>query len=304
MPVAPGGPALRVVQPARLEDVLRLYAAQGRVEGRDEDPYWAAVWESATVLGAELLGSAAAGGGGGGGLGGLVAGQAVLDLGCGLGTAGVCAGLAGAAHVTLADREPLALRCGLLTAAASGLAVPLPPPSPPAGAPALPELAWEEESPPLFGEEPRGPPCSLEVLERGGEPGRRPRRRRGRWWWPFLSRRERAPPAASAVQCDFTDLSSLPAPPPGFARFGAVLASDVLYEPGYTRHVAAALRELLDGPNGAPMALVADPAGRHGPQQLERLCDLAGLAVADEVLRRPPDGEAVAIRCLVPRPPS
>ena len=304
--MSPGAPTLRVVQPARLEDVLRLYVAQGRVEGADEDPYWAAVWESATVLGAELLSSTApgrGGGGGGGGLGGLVAGQAVLDLGCGLGVAGVCAGLAGAAHVTLADREPLALRCGLLTAAASGLAVPLPPPPAPAGAPPLPALAWEEEPPPLFGEEPRGPPCRLELLERGGEPGRRPRRgRRGRWWWPFGSGGRRAPAAAAAVQCDFTDLSSLPAPPPGFARFGAVRASDVLYEPGYTRHVAAALRALLSGPSGAPVALVADPAGRHGPQQLERLCDLAGLAVADEVLRRPPDGAAVVIRCLVPRP--
>jgi len=79
-----------------------------------------------------------------------------------------------------------------------------------------------------------------------------------------------------------------------------VLAADVLYEPDHADHVARALKALLSGAGGARMALIADPAGRHGPERLDRLCSLAGLAVADEVRRRPLDGEEVAIRCLVP----
>ena len=50
-------------------------------------------------------------------------------------------------------------------------------------------------------------------------------------------------------------------------------------------------------------------AGRRLPLSLASATLLATwfgagtlLAVADEVLRRPPDGAAVVIRCLVPRP--
>jgi predicted nicotinamide N-methyase len=50
------------------------------------------------------------------------AGKKVADFGSGLGVAGLAAALAGAKEVVLLDREPMALYCGLLSAAASGIA--------------------------------------------------------------------------------------------------------------------------------------------------------------------------------------
>lgn len=52
----------------------------------------------------------------------LSAGKTVADFGSGLGVAGLAAALAGAKEVVLLDREPMALYCGLLSAAASGIA--------------------------------------------------------------------------------------------------------------------------------------------------------------------------------------
>lgn len=49
------------------------------------------------------------------------AGKKVADFGSGLGVAGLAAALAGAKEVVLLDREPMALYCGLLSAAASGI---------------------------------------------------------------------------------------------------------------------------------------------------------------------------------------
>lgn len=52
-----------------------------------------------------------------------VRGKVVAELGCGLGLAGMAAALAGAAEVVLLDREPMALQCALLSAAATGIKV-------------------------------------------------------------------------------------------------------------------------------------------------------------------------------------
>lgn len=67
-------------------------------------------WPSALALAAQLLRRPE-----------LVAGRRVADLGAGLGVAGMAAALAGASEVVLLDREPLALQCALLSAAASGV---------------------------------------------------------------------------------------------------------------------------------------------------------------------------------------
>lgn len=67
--------------------------------GDDRDiPYWADVWPSAVAVAQHLLAHPEA-----------VGGMRVLELGAGLGMAGVAAVLAGAAHVTAADLMPDAL---------------------------------------------------------------------------------------------------------------------------------------------------------------------------------------------------
>lgn len=50
-----------------------------------------------------------------------MSGKKVADFGSGLGVAGLAAALAGAQEVVLLDREPMALSCGLMSAAASGV---------------------------------------------------------------------------------------------------------------------------------------------------------------------------------------
>jgi predicted nicotinamide N-methyase len=71
-------------------------------------PYWAQLWPAAVGLARALM------------RGGSLAGAHVLDLGCGLGIAGVAAGLRGAA-VTFADCDRRALDFARTNAAANGL---------------------------------------------------------------------------------------------------------------------------------------------------------------------------------------
>ena len=80
--------------------------------GRRPDPHWATLWQGSVALAEEVLSNPA-----------LVRGKRVLDLGTGLGLAGIAAGLAGAEEVVLTDREPRALYCALCAAAANGLSV-------------------------------------------------------------------------------------------------------------------------------------------------------------------------------------
>ena len=101
--------------PSGAPQVLDLYEGLGWL---GSDPYWAYVWPSAMALAQELLQRPE-----------LVRGRRVLDLGCGVGLAGIAAAVAGAREVVLADREPRALHCALAGALANGLPV-----APPAAA--------------------------------------------------------------------------------------------------------------------------------------------------------------------------
>jgi predicted nicotinamide N-methyase len=71
-------------------------------------PYWAVLWPSATALAEAVV------------AGPPVAGRRVLDLGCGLGLAGLAA-LHRGAHVTFLDWEPVALEVARASAWAAGL---------------------------------------------------------------------------------------------------------------------------------------------------------------------------------------
>lgn len=95
-----------------MDSVIDLYISDEERPGKEtQDPYWCCPWPSALAL-AQLLTQRPE----------LVQGKRVLELGCGLGIAGLAAALAGAHSVLLTDREPLALECALRSAAASGLA--------------------------------------------------------------------------------------------------------------------------------------------------------------------------------------
>ena len=107
VPVA--GADVKLVLPESEDLVVDMYAALGRP---DDDPHWATLWQGSVALAEEVLSNPA-----------LVRGKRVLDLGTGLGLAGVAAGLAGAEEVVLTDREPRALYCALCAAAANGLTV-------------------------------------------------------------------------------------------------------------------------------------------------------------------------------------
>jgi predicted nicotinamide N-methyase len=101
---------VKLVLPESEDLVVDMYAALGRP---DDDPHWATLWQGSVALAEEVLENPS-----------LVRGKRVLDLGTGLGLAGLAAGLAGAKEVVLTDREPRALYCALCAAAANGLVVP------------------------------------------------------------------------------------------------------------------------------------------------------------------------------------
>ena len=110
-----------VVMPTSESDVVDVYSAMGRP---DEDPHWADVWHGDVALATAMLEGGGGGGGGGGGDAGStidVRGRSVINLGAGLGLAGVAAALAGASRVLMTDREPRALWCSLAAARANGL---------------------------------------------------------------------------------------------------------------------------------------------------------------------------------------
>ncbi|GAX81814.1 hypothetical protein CEUSTIGMA_g9242.t1 [Chlamydomonas eustigma] len=103
-----GCETITLVMPSDVDQVLDMYISAGGIN--DGDPYWTRVWPSSIALAAMILSRPE-----------LVRGKRVADVGCGLGLAGIAASLAGASEVVLLDREALALKCALLSAAANDL---------------------------------------------------------------------------------------------------------------------------------------------------------------------------------------
>jgi len=106
----PGGRRLRVRAPAEPDHLLdAIDAATFREDERM--PYWAEPWPAGLAFAARLLD------------GGLpaIAGRRVLELGSGLGTVGIAAALAGAAHVTFSDWFPESLAAALENARLNGV---------------------------------------------------------------------------------------------------------------------------------------------------------------------------------------
>lgn len=90
------GGVYRFVAPRSAADLLRRSDARVARAVRGEHPYWAEIWPASIALFRRLL------------RGPDLTGTRVVDLGCGVGVAGVGAALRGAT-VTFVDREPEAL---------------------------------------------------------------------------------------------------------------------------------------------------------------------------------------------------
>lgn len=101
------GGALSMVTPVSSQSLLEGEGIR-RFDRDGELPYWADLWPASVAVARALM------------RGRELAGKNVLDLGCGLGLAGVAAGRRGA-EVLFADREPYALRFSLFNAAQNGV---------------------------------------------------------------------------------------------------------------------------------------------------------------------------------------
>ncbi len=106
--VRAGGRTIRLLAP---RDVESLVPPPPPISGEPRLPFWARVWPGGTAL-AEFILS--------GGLGRELEGESVIELGCGLGTAGIAAGLAGAQAV-LTDASPEAVAFAAANADLNGL---------------------------------------------------------------------------------------------------------------------------------------------------------------------------------------
>lgn len=100
----------RAVRLYEVDDLERYVDRAALLSEREpvDPPYWALVWSGAEAVARGLLG------------GPSLVGRSVLDLGCGLGLAGLAAALHGG-RVWFADRCPEALSFAAASAAANGL---------------------------------------------------------------------------------------------------------------------------------------------------------------------------------------
>ena len=101
-----------LASPDDADAVCAMHSLEGGADGADggADGVWAEVWPSAVALADELFLRPQ-----------LVSGKRCLELGAGLGLAGLAAALAGAERVLLSDRESRATLCILDSASANGL---------------------------------------------------------------------------------------------------------------------------------------------------------------------------------------
>mmetsp|Transcript_2122 Transcript_2122/g.3342 ORF Transcript_2122/g.3342 Transcript_2122/m.3342 type:complete len:423 (+) Transcript_2122:72-1340(+) len=103
------GMPFMIARPNGIDDKILEIAA----EGGDLDQYfWAFVWPAATALATDFRKRSS-----------LVQGKSILEMGAGLGVAGITAALEGAKTVSLMDTKTDALQCALTTAQMNGLRV-------------------------------------------------------------------------------------------------------------------------------------------------------------------------------------
>jgi predicted nicotinamide N-methyase len=98
---------VRLVLPESEEAVVDVYAALGRP---NDDPHWAYLGHGGVALATKIFETPE-----------LVRGKRVIDLGCGLGIAGIAAAMVGAREVVMTDREERALWCALAGCKANGV---------------------------------------------------------------------------------------------------------------------------------------------------------------------------------------
>eukprot|EP00466_Bigelowiella_natans_P021366 jgi/Bigna1/133360/aug1.21_g8068 len=100
------GMPFMIARPNGIDDKILEIAA----EGGDLDQYfWAFVWPAATALATDFRKRPS-----------LVQGKSILEMGAGLGVAGITAALEGAKTVSLMDTKTDALQCALTTAQING----------------------------------------------------------------------------------------------------------------------------------------------------------------------------------------
>lgn len=105
--IAVEGRAFALLRPEKPERLLDDPAVIAAFERDEYLPYWAELWPSAVMLAAEVLGRE------------FPAGMKVLEIGCGLGLAGLAA-LTKGLQVTFSDYEPRALQLAAANARLNG----------------------------------------------------------------------------------------------------------------------------------------------------------------------------------------
>ncbi|KAK9842869.1 hypothetical protein WJX74_003682 [Apatococcus lobatus] len=267
---------LQLIVPHDVDAVMDMYINAGR---EDLDPYWARPWPSAAALAEKLIA-----------LPHLVKGRRVCDLGAGLGIAGIAAALAGAKEVVLLDREPLALRCGLLSAAASGIsgtaappilntaaggscaASPPPSPLPAPGWPSTRRTQQMTHSPQsLSPTASSNPEDNMDSTLAATLPHQAPYFQPQQESYEQNTREEVVCSNGPQVSAEIFDWSK----PPALQPFEVILACDVLYEDFSVEPLAALIPQLLSEQPHARV-LLADPVNRT-PLNRQRFLELLAL---------------------------